>query len=180
MSRLLSYAFALVIFLHALPGSSTAVDIDKVLLEVNRKVSGNRARDYTMRLWRYDKWSTLPMWKKTAEEARTIMAERGFDEAEIVNTPADGVTMHSTWTNPIGWDVKQATLEVIEPSGLPDEYRYLCNYLDNPTSLNNYSCPTPSEGIETELVLVENPSPETSGKSLHPFNQLFAFIKSLL
>lgn len=143
---------------------ANATEIDEVLHIIAPEISGNRARDYTMRLWQYDKWSTLPMWKKTAQEARIIMLERGFDEAEIVNTPADGVTQHGMWTNPIGWDVKQATLEVIEPAGLPDEYRYLCNYRDNPTSLNNYSCPTPPEGIETELVLVENPSREMFAK----------------
>ena len=113
-----------------------------------------------MRLWQYDKWSTLPMWKKTAQEIGSIMEERFFDEIEIVETPADGVTEYGTWTNPVGWDVKQATLEVIEPSNLPDEFRYLCNYLDNPTSLHNFSCPTPPEGTETELVLVEKSTPE--------------------
>ncbi|MFC1528954.1 hypothetical protein ACFL5B_03505, partial [Candidatus Latescibacterota bacterium] len=137
-----------------------AADMDEVLTAVSREMSGNRARDYTMRLWQYDKWSTLPMWQNTAKEAQTIMRERGFDEAVIVDTPADGVTRHGTWTNPIGWDVKQATFEVIEPENLPDEYRFLCNYLHNPTSLNNYSCPTPPGGIETELVLLEKSNEE--------------------
>jgi len=155
----------IVIFLSpVLQGYCDTMDVNELLQVVQSMVSGNRARDYTMRMWQYDKWSTLPMWKKTAREAQTIMRERGFDEAEIIDTPADGVTQHGTWTNPIGWDVKQATLEVIEPSNLPDEYRYLCNYIDNPTSLNNFSCPTPPEGIETELVLVEQPSPEAFGK----------------
>ena len=143
------------------------VDVDELLQVVQRSVSGNRARDYTMRLWQYDKWSTLPMWKKTAREVQTIMRERGYDEAEIVDTPADGVTQYGTWTNPIGWDVKQATLEVIEPANLPDEYRYLCNYLASPTSLNNYSCPTPPEGIETELVLLERSNSEELTSLMH-------------
>ncbi|MFC1509608.1 hypothetical protein ACFL60_07995 [Candidatus Omnitrophota bacterium] len=137
---------------------SEAADMDDVLRALNKEVSGNRSRDYTMRLWQYDKWSSLPMWNKTANEARTIMNERDFDEARIVDTPADGVTRYGTWTNPIGWDCKQGTLEVIEPKGLPDEYRYLCNYRDNPTSLNNYSCPTPPDGVEAELVLLEQSS----------------------
>jgi hypothetical protein len=131
------------------------LDADELIEVIQNSISGNRARDYTYRMWQYDKWSTLPMWQKTANEVRTIMLERGFDEAEIVDTPADGVTQFGTWTNPIGWDVSQATLEVIEPAGLPDEFRYLCDYLANPTSLNNYSCSTPPEGIVTELVLLE-------------------------
>lgn len=134
-------------------------NVDSVFQAIQGEISGNRARDYTMRLWLCDKWSTLPGWKKSVEEARNIMQERGFDEAKIDETPADGKTMSGAWTNPIGWDVKQATLEVIEPV-LPDEYRYLCNYLDNPTSLNTWSAQTPPEGIETELVLWEGSDPK--------------------
>ena len=139
-------------------------DIDDVLLVLSRNISGNRARDYTMRLWQYDKWSTLPMWNNTAKEAQEIMRERGFDEATIVETPADGVTTFGTWTNPIGWDCKEGTLEVVEPKNIPDEYRFLCNYRHNPTSLNNYSCPTPPEGIVTELVLLERSDPDELAK----------------
>jgi len=147
--------------LPLLPVGAPVKDLDTLMQTVNSKISGNRARDYTMRLWQHDKWNTLPAWKRTAREALAIMKERGFDEseAEIVDTPADGTTQYGTWTNPVGWDVKQATLEVTEPAGLPDEYRLLCDYLDNPTSLNMFSCPTPPGGLETELVLVDNPDP---------------------
>ena len=146
------------------PAILYGIDLDTVLNEVGKEVSGNRARDYTMRLWQYDKWYTVPMMNKAAKEAQTIMKERKFDEAEIVDTPLDGVTQYGTWTNPIGWDVKQATLEIIEPSNIPDEYRYLCNYHDNPTSLIGWSCPTPQKGLETELVLLENADRETLSK----------------
>ncbi|MFC1574353.1 hypothetical protein ACFL30_04140 [Candidatus Latescibacterota bacterium] len=133
------------------------------MAELRRDISGNRARDYTMRLWEHDKWSTLPEWNMTVKEIREIMTERRFDTVKIDGTPADGVTMSAAWTNPIGWDCKQATLEVIEPANLPDEYRFLCNYRDNPTSLNVWSCPTPPGGIETELVLMETTNPEELG-----------------
>ncbi|MFC1694072.1 M28 family peptidase [Candidatus Latescibacterota bacterium] len=161
-------AFTLFFILIACVTTTTrfvhAVEMNKVLEEVKREISGNRARDYTMRLWQYDKWYTVPMMNKAAKEALTIMKERRFDEAEIVDTPLDGITQHGTWTNPIGWDVKQATLEVIEPLNLPDEYRYLCNYLDNPTSLIGWSCPTPPDGLETELVLLGSANREALNK----------------
>src|SRR5512136_3069400 len=145
--------------LPLLPGEAPKKDLDSLMETLVTKISGNLARDYTMRLWQHDKWNTLPAWKRTAREAHAIMKERGLDEAEIVNTPADGRTQYGTWTNPVGWDVRQATLEVTEPAGIPDEYRLLCNYLDNPTSLNMFSCPTPPGGLETELALVESPDP---------------------
>jgi hypothetical protein len=139
---------------------SHATDMDDILSALTREISGNRARDYTMRLWQYDKWSTLPMWNNTAREASDIMVERGFDEAVVIDTPADGFTKFGDWTNPIGWDCTGATLEIVEPADIPDEFRILCNYLDNPTSLNNYSCPTPPEGVVAELVLLDRADPK--------------------
>ncbi len=131
------------------------VDMDYLIATLRHSISGERARDYTMRLWQYEKWYTQPMQKKSAAEAVAIMRERGFDEADIVNTSADGVTRYGTWTNPVGWDVSRATLEVVEPPNLPDEYRYLCNYSENPTSLIGWSCPTPPDGLEIELVMLD-------------------------
>jgi len=160
MKRLFTISCMMIACGMLTPGFVSALDMDTVLSEVKREVSGERARQYTMRLWRYDRWYTVPMMNRSANEAHTIMMERGFDEAEIVDTPLDGVTRYGTWTNPIGWDVKQATLEVVEPADIPAEYRYLCNYLDNPTSLIGWSCPTPPGGLETELVLLERANRE--------------------
>ncbi|MFC1541832.1 M28 family peptidase [Candidatus Latescibacterota bacterium] len=155
MSGVLKVILLCAIIMNPAAETVFAVDMEEVIDVLQKEISGERAREYTMRLWQYDKWYNLPMMKNSAAEAYTIMQERGFDEAEIVNTPADGVTQHGTWTNPIGWDVKQATLEVVEPTNIPDEYKYLCNYLHNPTSLICWSCPTPKDGVTTELVLLE-------------------------
>ena len=162
MARLAVIA-ALIAFPLFISPAAEAVDIQNVFSAVQSEISGNRARDYVMRLWMCDKWSTLPAWKRSAREAQAIMKERGFDEAVIEGTPADGKTMSGAWTNPVGWDAKSATLEVIEPN-VPDEFRYLCNYQDNPTSLNCWSAPTPPGGIETELALWEGSDPADLAK----------------
>ena len=138
-----------------------AAELDELLPVIKKEASGERARQYVWRLWQYDKWSTLPMWQKTAAEVQKIMTERGFDEAEIVNTPANGKTQYHNWTNPVGWDVQEASLVVTEPRDIPGEYRFLCNYKYNPSSLTFFSAPTPPEGIETELVILEKSDEET-------------------
>lgn len=158
MCRLILLALCCVMLAPVSGAGAEAMSVNRIFDAIQSEVSGNRARDYGMRIWMHDKWSTLPGWKRAVKEAQTIMQERGFDESEIGATPADGKTKSGAWTNPVGWDVKQATLEVIEPD-LPDEFRYLCNYLDNPTSLNCWSAPTPPGGIETELVLMEGTDP---------------------
>ncbi len=154
---------ALLLMLAPAPGAAEPDELSQLFQALQGRISGQRARDYAMRLWTHEKWFTLPAWRRAAETARTIMTERGFDEADLLGTPADGVTKSCAWTNPIGWDVEQATLEVVEPP-VPDEYRYLCDYQDNPTSLNAWSAPTPPEGIETELVLMETTDPEELGR----------------
>jgi hypothetical protein len=154
---------AAILMAGSIAAASEDTDLSNLFQAVQSEVSGNRARDYVMRLWVHEKWFTLPEWEKAAKVALTIMEERGFDEAGLFGTPADGVTKSCAWTNPIGWDVKRATLEVIEPP-LPDEFRYLADYLDNPTSLNAWSAPTPPGGIETELVLMETADPEELGR----------------
>ncbi|MBN1294508.1 MAG: M28 family peptidase [Candidatus Latescibacteria bacterium] len=160
MIRSLIVFVSAVVLLCPLQVMSNPINMDELLNILYYSVSGNRARDYTMRLWMHEKWSTLPGWNNAVKEIGKIMEERRFDEFRIMKTPADGVTMSGAWTNPIGWDCKQATLEVIDPPNLPDEFRYLCNYVDNPTSLNVWSAPTPPEGIETELVLMESENPD--------------------
>ncbi|MFC1607983.1 hypothetical protein ACFL47_08435 [Candidatus Latescibacterota bacterium] len=164
MKKIILLILILILFINASTGFVRAADMNTVLEEIKHEVSGKRARDYTMRLWQYDKWYTVPMMNRAVQEAQKIMQERGFDEAKIVDTPLDGTTQHGTWTNPIGWDVKQATLEVIEPKNIPEEYRFLCNYLDNPTSLIGWSCPTKKDGLETELVLLERANREELNK----------------
>ena len=68
-----------VFFLTVQAGRSVAVDPDVVLKSLSGAISGDRSRDYTLRIWRYDRWCTLPMWKRSAGEARTIMRERAFE-----------------------------------------------------------------------------------------------------
>ncbi len=161
MKRHVIFLMVGVVSLAALSSKAGAVDPDAVLKAVSAKVSGERARDYTMRIWRYDRYSTLPMWKKSAAEALAMMRERGFDEAELVATPADGVTKFADWTNPIGWDVRQATLEVVEPSGLAEDVRFLSDYLANPSCLTFFACPTPPEGVEAEIAVLDRPDAKT-------------------
>lgn len=163
MLKSLGVVFAALFMVSSLPSEVQAADINQLFQAIQSEISGNRARDYNMRIWLHDKWNNLPEWQKANREAQLIMQERGFDEALLLGTPADGVTKSCAWTNPIGWEAKQATLEVIEPN-VPDEFRYLCNYRDNPTSLNAWSAPTPPGGIETELVLMEGSNPSELGK----------------
>ncbi len=158
--------FALTIVILLAMGSCLTVSasptFDELYKVLSDEISGERAYEYTARLLQYEKWCNLPMWNKSAREVQTIMGERAFDEALLIPTPADGVTKYGDWTNPIGWDCKSASIEIIEPEGLPDDLRYLSSYQSNPSSLTFFAAPTPKEGLEAELVIL----PEASEKGL--------------
>jgi len=165
MLRKLSAAFIVCVYFAAAGVAAVrAASFDDIYTAVNEGISAERAYEYVGRIWQYDKWCTFPMWEKSAAEVQMIMRERAFDEALVIEEPADGVTKHGDWTSPIGWDCKQATLEVIEPAGLPEELRYLCNYRVSPSCLTFFSNPTSPEGLEAELVILEKSDPETLAK----------------
>ena len=164
MLKKLQLLFTVFVIAAVLPAGTVTAGIDDNFPAIMREISSERAYEYIKRIWQYDMWCTLPMWQRSAREVQSIMRERGFDEAEVVDTPADGKTQHGDWTNPIGWDCSRATLEIVEPHGLPEEYRYLCNYRVNPSCLTFFSCPTPPEGIEAELVILDRSTPESLEK----------------
>jgi len=58
----------------------------------------------------------------------------------------------SFWTQPIAWDAHSARLEIVSPQ-VPEDMRVLADYQKTPTSLCQWSGPTPSGGVETEIVL---------------------------
>jgi len=134
--------------------SYAAPNFDALYDIISKEISEERAYDYTGRIWQYDKWSNLSMWNKSAREVQSIMRDRGFDEALVIPTPADGVTKYGDWTNPIGWDCTRATIEIIEPVGLPDDIRYLSSMTSNPSSLTFFAAPTPEGGLVSELVIL--------------------------
>ncbi|MGH9556400.1 MAG: hypothetical protein ACRD2Y_11325, partial [Terriglobales bacterium] len=108
------------------------------------------------RIWETDHWFTFPKFEQTARNVAEMMRRAGLENVEIVNPPADGVTQFGYWTMPLAWDVKQATLEIVEPSVSP-EWRVLADYQKIPASLGMWSGPTPPEGVTAEVVAASGP-----------------------
>ena len=93
-------------------------------------------------LWQTDRWFTFPKFEETAKNVAAIMRRVGLEDVEIGNPPADGVTQGGFWTMPLAWDVKTATLEIVEPE-VPADMRVLADYQKVPTSACMWSGPTP-------------------------------------
>ena len=75
-------------------------------------------------IWQTDRWFTFPKFEETAQNVAAIMRRAGLEDVEIGSPPADGVTQAGFWTMPMAWDVKTATLEIVEPA-VPADQRVL-------------------------------------------------------
>jgi hypothetical protein len=73
---------------------------------------------------------------------------------ERVAFPADGRTRFGDWLMPLAWDASAATLDLVGPRA-----RRLASYRHCPQSLVMWSAPTPSGGMEGELVVLNGGTP---------------------
>jgi len=133
--------------------------LEKLIREIGAAVNPDEALDFVLRVHENDRWFNFPKFHETAEYVQKTMNAIGLSKVELVETPADGVTQYGFWTMPLAWDVKQATLEIVEPAVSP-EMRVLADYRQVPTSLVMWSGPTPPGGITAEVVELKSSAPE--------------------
>jgi len=127
------------------------------------ELSGERARDYTARLWEHARWNSFDKMRQTASEIAAILREIGLADVQVIEYPADGTTSFGGWVMPQAWDVEDAWLELVEPAQPPPSagpepaagWR-LADYRSRPMSLFMYSAATPPEGVLAEVIAVEN------------------------
>ena len=149
LSRLRS-AFVLLPALLAAPQQPPHSPLDTIIREVQSEVRPGEAMDHMLRIYATDRWFTFPKFDQTAEYVKQAMSAAGLSQVEIVYPPADGSTRYGHWTMPLAWDVKQATLEIVEPA-VPAEMRVLADYRETPASLGMWSGPTPPGGMTAEI-----------------------------
>lgn len=136
--------------------------VTRLLQTLREEIKTDQAVRDVQTIWETDRWFTFPKFEETARNVAAIMRRAGLEDVEIRNPPADGVTQAGYWTMPLAWDVKVATLEIVEPEVAAD-MRVLADYQKVPTSVVMWSGPTPKGGVVTEVVL---PSGNLAGMDL--------------
>jgi len=111
------------------------------------------AMEYMRQVYSTDRFFTFPKFAETARYLESTMRGIGLQQVEIVNAPADGKTQVGFWTEPLAWDVKSATLELLDAS-VPANKRTLADYAVIPASLGMWSGSTPKDGVAAEIVAV--------------------------
>ena len=150
-------SLALIVFMaQAQPPANPTLPVllDKLQTEWNIE----QAIAVMHRVYSTDRYFTFPKFAETAQYLNSTMHEIGLTKVETVNAPADGKTQVGFWTEPLAWDVKSATLELLNESLTPEQ-RVLADYSKVPTSLGMWSGATPPAGLTAEIVAVKGNGP---------------------
>ncbi|MFN7935991.1 MAG: DUF4910 domain-containing protein [Bryobacteraceae bacterium] len=134
------------LLLLALCGAAWAEPLDALIGALRGEVRDAEAMELMKKIYANDRYFTFPRFAQTATVLREEMTRLGLQQAEIVDTPADGVTQFGYWTMPLAWDVKTARLEV---EGGP----VLADYAKVPASVCMWSGPA-ADGLSGEVVWV--------------------------
>lgn len=149
------------------PVSSASSGLDHLMAEIQAELRPEQAMDTMRAVYSTDRWFNFPKFNETAEYLQGLMGRLGLEQAEVVDAPADGVTQVGFWTMPMAWDVKSGTLEIVDPP-LPAESRVLADYQQVPTSVCEWSAPTPPGGIVADAVEIPPlPARQIAAMDLH-------------
>ncbi|TAM81596.1 MAG: DUF4910 domain-containing protein [Acidobacteria bacterium] len=137
------------------PPAGPAVELQTLIQDVRAEMLPEQAMEYMRNIYSTDRWFNFSKFQQTADYLKLQMQNIALQQVEIGTPPADGVTQFGFWTMPLAWDVKEAKLEIVEPQ-VPADLRVLCDYRKVPTSLGEWSGPTPPGGITAEVVEVKD------------------------
>ena len=122
--------------------------VKRLVKDIASEFSGERAKQYVAGIIQHHRIQASPGYRRAAEYVSGLLSGYGVKNL-ISRFPADGKKYYWTYQSFPAWDVKAATLDLVEP-----EQRRLCDFATCPTSLIQRSAPT--RPVEAELVVLED------------------------
>lgn len=122
--------------------------VKRLVKNIAEEFSGERAKQYVAGIIQHHRIQASPGYRRAAEYVSGLLSGYGVKNT-IRRFPADGRKYYWTYQSFPAWEVKAATLDLVEP-----ESRRLCDFATCPTSLIQRSAPTRPK--EAELVVLED------------------------
>ncbi len=129
----------------------------KILEKVEREASGVNAKNIVAEIIRHHRIQASPGFREAATYCKEWFKENGLDSVEMPEFPGDGKQMYWSYRMPEAWAAKDAELKIVSPKKFK---KILCRYRDMPLSIIQRSAPTPPEGVEAEVVVLEDGTEE--------------------
>ena len=147
--------------------SSPPRSLDALIAAIRDDLRPEEAMDTMRAVYSTDRWFNFPEFGETAEYLQGALRRIGLENAEVIQAPADGVTQMGFWTMPLAWDVRSGRLEIVDPP-VPAGSRVLADYQQVPTSVCEWSGPTPAGGITADIVEIPQwPESKVASTDLH-------------
>ena len=124
-----------------------------LLTVLEPEMVAQRIWEEALEIHRLDHPFTYSAFHESARYTARLMREAGLQEVEIVEAPADGQSIFGDWKMPMAWDVEAATFDAVWADGRVER---LADRAEIPECLAMWSGPTPPEGIEAEVVVLDD------------------------
>jgi len=122
-----------------------------LLTLVGSRCDGQRAYDDAGAIHSIDRHFTFSAFQESARLSADRLRAAGLSGVEILQAPADGESIFGDWRMPLAWEVEGASFDVIAPDG---SVQRIADRAEAPQCLAMWSAPTPSEGVEGEIIWI--------------------------
>ncbi len=126
--------------------------LKRIMDQISREMSGAIAKHHVEQICRYHRIQASPGFRQAAQWCQQTLQEYGLP-AKILEYPADPKTTYWTQAMFKEWSIDEAELRIVEPK---ESANILARFNENKYSVAQRSHPTPAEGVEAELVVLEN------------------------
>ena len=116
------------------------------------EISGENAKNMAADIWHHDMTMSFPEQAKAARYCVDRLKSARASGVEIIAFPATGKAVYGAYRLQRAWRANDAELHIVKPAAQAGR---VLSYRDNPYVLCQGSLPTPKEGIEAEVVILE-------------------------
>ena len=125
-----------------------------LLALLEREIDGKRSLEYAAAIHSIDRHFAFSSFRESARLSADLLRGAGLTDVEILEAPADGRTLFGDWMMPFAWEAEEATFDIIAESGVAER---VADRSQVPACLAMWSAPTPPEGLEGDIIRIENP-----------------------
>ena len=122
----------------------------KTLPLIDNAIQGRRILTDVKRIVETDRWNSFDRFHDTTQTLVKSYETSGA-KAEVYKIPTGGKIGSGRWIIPKASDIRSATLDIIAPISQP-----VLNYKDNPWHVIQWSAATPPQGIDCELIVIDD------------------------
>ena len=124
-----------------------------------KHADGRRAWDDAAAVHALDREFTFSDVHESARLSAERLRAAGAADVQIIEAPADGRSIYGDWMMPFAWECDGATFDLVGANGGVER---IADRAEIPCCLAMWSGPTPAEGVEAEIVLVDKPADRMS------------------